>query len=283
MHLTMLMSSIITAWAIRNYIYPLEGSWIKRWQQTLWQFLFPCALLLMTAIAIIYMGHQGYMFGFSVSWYTYLIACSFVGMAGFKLLLLIYQGWHTLQKINGYPQIHLDGKLVRLLESHLPYCAQIGFWQPQLVVSRGLLETLDSLHLKAVLAHEEAHYHYRDTFWFFLLGWLRSCTAWLPHTETLWQELLLLREIRADLTAIKEVEGIVLAESLLSVTEFMMMNPINIPTVCAALNDNSFDRVVQRIEILLEDSQEVLDFSRWEILRGILSACLPLITLPLHS
>jgi Zn-dependent protease with chaperone function len=45
------------------------------------------------------------------------------------------------------------------------------------------------------LAHEQAHAHYRDTFWFF---WLNVLTSWLPHTEALWQEILFLREIRAD-------------------------------------------------------------------------------------
>jgi Zn-dependent protease with chaperone function len=90
------------------------------------------------------------------------------------------------------------GEHSRVLDNPIPFSALIGFWQPELIVSQGLLNTLDQDHLEAVFKHEQGHYYYRDTFWFFWLGWVRSISAWLPNTEALWQELLLLREMRAD-------------------------------------------------------------------------------------
>ena len=57
-------------------------------------------------------------------------------------------------------------------------------------------------------------------FGFFWWGWLRRLTEWLPHSKELWQELLLLRELRADQWAAQQVDPLVLAESLL-----LMVNP----------------------------------------------------------
>jgi len=74
------------------------------------------------------------------------------------------------------------------------------------------LDTLDNAHLDAVIAHEQAHFYW-DTFWFFWLGWVLHCHC--CNTESLWQELLILREVRADHWAAQQVDPLLLAESLL--------------------------------------------------------------------
>ena len=80
----------------------------------------------------------------------------------------------SARKFSTYQRQPIVGKTARILETDFLYSAQIGFWQSELVVSQGLLKSLDSEHLNAVLAHEQAHVYYRDTFWFFWLGWLRT-------------------------------------------------------------------------------------------------------------
>jgi Zn-dependent protease with chaperone function len=56
------------------------------------------------------------------------------------------------------------------METPALFSAIIGFWHPEFVVSTGLLKTLDQVHIEAVIAHEKAHYYYRDTFGFFWAG-----------------------------------------------------------------------------------------------------------------
>ena len=136
----------------------------------------------------------------------------------------VWQGWRSLQAISTYPSMTLHNTSARLL--HLPalFAAQIGFWRSHLVLSQGLLDTLTPTQLKAVITHELAHVHYCDTFWFFWLGCVRRVTGWLPYTETIWKELLLLRELRADSWAAQRVEPLVLAESLLEVVKAPLTN-----------------------------------------------------------
>lgn len=217
MHLFMILAALGLAWGLRSgWSYPL-GNWSNRWQRALGLFLFPPLLLMMTAIAVLCMGPKGQMGGLQTGWFSYLLTLGFLGFAGVLVLKLASEGWVCVQQTRTYPQIELGGKPVRLLNANVLFSGQIGFWEPELVVSQGLLQTIDSAHSEAVLAHEQGHYYYRDTFWFFWLGWMRSLTAWLPNTEALWQELLLLRELRADQWAAQQVDPLLLAESLLLV------------------------------------------------------------------
>jgi Zn-dependent protease with chaperone function len=168
----------------------------------------------------------------------------------------------------------------RLLESPTLFIAQIGFWQPELLVSQGLLHKLQPEHLEAVLTHEEAHHYYRDTFWFFWLGWVRSCSAWLPNTESLWQELLLLREIRADGWAAKRVDALLLAESLLMVVSASVMPSANF---CAAFScPVPRNRLQERIDALLGEVDYSTPSSFWTW-SWVILALLPLVAVPFHG
>ena len=191
------------------------------------------------------------MLGLQASWFSYLLAGTFITFAIVKLLRLAYHLGQVKKQIGTYSQELIFSQEVRLLATTLPYSAQIGFWRCQLVVRQGLLDTLDTPHLEAVLAHEQAHYHYRDTFWFFWLRWLRSLTSYLPHTELLWQELLLLRELRADRRAAQEIDPLLLAESLLAVAKAPLMytESFSAPLSCAVPPN----RLEERIDALLEE------------------------------
>lgn len=280
MHLVMILAALGLAWLLRLSWFQPTGNWTQRWQKALFLFLLPPLLVLMTALAVICMGPQGRMIGLHTDGFSYCLAVGCLGMSVFVGLKLGSEGWRSLQQIRTYPKIQLEGRTARLLNNRILFSAQIGFWQPELVVTQGLLQTLKPEHLEAVLAHEQAHYYYRDTFWFFWLGWLRQITTWLPNTEALWQELLLLREIRADCWAAGRVDALLLAESLLMVVNTQMRASENF---CAAFSCAiTRDRLQQRIDALLGEPEFPTESSWWNW-TWVLLGLLPLVAVPFHS
>jgi Zn-dependent protease with chaperone function len=280
MHLIMLLVAIVVAWGCRWVWSQPVGSWSDRWQRTLSAFLLPPLLLVTTAIALLCMGPRGQMVRWWEGWGSYGLAIAFLSVAGLLGGKLALEGWRSLQQVRQYPQIEIQGKPTHLIENPTPYVAQVGFWEPELVLSQGLLDTLDAEHLAAVLVHEQAHRDHRDTFWFFWLGWLRRLTIWLPKTEALWQELLVLREIRADQQASRQVDGLLLAEALLAVVSAPMIQPDNI---CAAFSAVSMrDRLTERIEALLSEPSPGKPFQVW-MWSWLLIVGLPFLVIPFHT
>ncbi len=280
MHFILILLTLGFAYAVRNLPYSPTGTWSQRWQKSLFLFLFSPLLLLMTALAVLSMGANGEMLGLKASWFSYSLALIFVGMAIITGLQFIRQLWQSQQRINTLSQEVVSGRTARILEDYFPYSAQVGFWQPQLVVSRGLLTLLDTDHLEAVLAHEQAHLNYRDTFWFFVLGWLRTFTAWLPQTEALWQELLLLREMRADHYAVQTVDPLLLAESLLYIAKAPFQS-VESPHFSFSCSIGS-SRLEERIDAILTVDSSPLIFNSWTLIL-LLSVLLPWLTVPFHS
>ncbi len=280
MHLLMIFLALAIAWLVRFIPISTSDNWEQRWQRSLFGFLFPPLLLIMTALAVIFMGAEGQMLGWHSSWLGYLLSLAVITIPTGFLLKLGFQAWQCEQKITTNPQQNLKGNNIYLLDIDLPYIAQIGFWQPKLVVSQGLLKLLDDLQLEAVLAHEQAHLEKRDTFWFFWLGWLRSFTTWLPQTEILWQELLLIREIRADLKAVQTVDSLVLAESLLTVAQSALAD--NTPCFETPLfSPSASDRLSQRIDAMINDQQPQKSFPWYWV--WVFLLFIPWATIPLHS
>jgi len=280
MHFVMILGALGLAWFLRCKVWEPTGSWTQRWQRTLLLFLFPQLLLLMTAFALLWMGPQGQMVGLPAGWLGYLLALGFLGWAGIFLLKLSSEGWQSLRQVRIYSAINIDGKLAHVLDTDIPFSAQIGFWQSSLVVSQGLLQMLDQEHLNAVLAHEQAHDYYRDTFWFFWLGWLRRLTSWLPNTEVLWEELLVLRELRADQWAANRVDSLLLAESLLQVVSGSMPSSVDF---CAAFSCQvPRNRLIERIDALLGEPESPIPSSWWGWSWGIL-VFLPLVSVLFHN
>jgi Zn-dependent protease with chaperone function len=279
MHLLMIFTALIIAWWLRASWSQPQGNWYLRWRNTLFSFLFPPLLIFMTAVAVLCMGTQGKMGGMYTGSFSYAVAFITVGYFSTLCLKLALQGWQSVKSARECPQVHLAGKQVRLLPTKALFAGQMGFWHPELVVSQGLLQSLSPAHLEGVLAHEQGHYYYKDTFWFFWLGWVRSCTAWLPNTEALWQELLMLRELRADSYAASQVDPLVLAESLLLVVS---NNPATSDICCAALGSTGVDRLEQRIEALLTpvDNFPETQLQSWHL---FLLAFLPLVTVVFHT
>ena len=277
MHLLTILIVVTLAVAIRQASFDTQG-WLKRWYRALFLFLFPALLLLTTAMTILYMGCHGKMLGIKAGFLGCIISGSLILFACSCLLKLVYQSVRAIAQLQNYPLSKVGQTNARVIELDLPYSAQIGFWRSQLVMSQGLITTLDPEHLNAVIAHEQAHVQYRDTFWFFWLGWIRSFSFWLPNTEALWHELLLLRELRADRKASESVDFLLLAESLLAVAKA----PLNSLVGCVGFNDAQIgDRLNERIDSLLDPTESIPN-SKWHNWIWLCLLLLPLLTIPLH-
>lgn len=287
MHLLAILAVLTLACLIRDYAtrsltdrsIATAKNWSQRWYKTLFLFLFPSLLLVTTAITILYMGCHGRMLGVRAGSLGCIISASLLLFAVGCLFKLAYQASRAIRQLDRYSEQLVEGATARILDTDLPYSAQVGFWHSQLVVSSGLIATLDREHLRAVIAHEQAHLHYRDTFWFFWLGWVRSFTFWLPQTEALWQELLLLRELRADRKAAERVDFLLLAESLLTLAKAPLEAS---PIWCANLIHPAIgNRLNERIDSLLE-STEPVSSDRWHNWVWVGLLFLPWLTIPLH-
>ncbi|MEM9266091.1 MAG: M56 family metallopeptidase [Cyanobacteria bacterium P01_F01_bin.13] len=281
MHAGLMMAAIAMALLLRLLLAPrcLQNA---HWLAILSLLTVPPLLLLTTALAIIIMGPHGQLVNPLEGWCSYGVAWGFLSMSG---ALLGYLGWHahqSIQHIQQYPQKLVQGIPTRVLMEDAAFCAQIGLWSSELIISQGLLDTLDSEHLTAVIAHENAHRYYRDTFWFFWLGWLRRLSQWLPYSYELWQELLLLREIRADSWATRSVERLTLAESLVQVIAAPLA-PITLANFsCPA----SSSRLSRRIDALLSDYdygfQPTWSPMTYGCIVGLALGLFPLCSIPFH-
>jgi Zn-dependent protease with chaperone function len=290
MHLTILLLTLAIVCGLRSiWQINLSDTWNERWQRTLILFLLPPLLLFTSAIAMIWMGPFGRMMWMDEGWFTYDLALIFIGFITIYLLSLAVNSYRTIHKVRTYPVSRAHDRDIRVVDAIAPYSAQIGFWQPELIVTQGLLDLLDNAHLEAVLAHELAHHRYRDTFWFFWLGWVRRVTAWLPQTEAMWQELLSLRELRADRWASQQTDPLLVAEALLAVVQ---NNAIYPEPFCTAFNNIApVDRLTQRIEALMaiestsvDDRQNITpkeSIDRWFYMYLLLTL-LPLAIVPFH-
>ncbi|MEB3311187.1 MAG: M56 family metallopeptidase [Snowella sp.] len=284
MHLLILIVALLVAYQFREITAIFRNKSQISWQKSLFCFAFPPLFLLMAALAVISMGYDGMMFGLRASWVSYGVAIAFLGWSVGLGAYRLWQAIQSLQEMKQYPLSWIKSQPTRILETPFPYSAQIGLWNPQLVMSQGLLDTLDEEHLDAVLAHENAHSYYRDTFWFFCLGWLRQITFWLPQTEELWQELLFIRELRADQKAAENVDPLLLAEALMVVAQTVQQTPVlpQFDAIAAALHQEE-SRLITRINYLV-DPAEVANMGNQPFNWVLLAlALIPLILIPLHS
>jgi Zn-dependent protease with chaperone function len=282
MHGSMLLLALTIAIGLRWFL----PSYQRRWQTTLFFFLFPPLLLLMTVISVVCMGYRGQMLGYNSSLISYFSAIIWLVFALFCLIKLSYKTWQTHRDFSSYPLKKITTQKARVLALDFPYSARVGFWKSELIVTQGLLNLLDQEHLQAVLAHEQAHQEYHDTFWFFWLGWLRSMSSWLPNSENLWSELVFLRELRADKYASGQVDYLLLAESLLLVAEKVnQVAEINFSdSCCVALSDNSLNnRLLERIDALVESEKPELPRFNYQVWLLLSLSLAPFLLLPLHS
>lgn len=280
MHLLLILASLLLAYGIRITSQVLEAKYQKKWGLSLFFFSFPPLILLMTCLVVIFMGYQGEMWGIKTSKLPYYLAVSFSIYALLTLINNIFshlKTWSILQKCKDK---QIEGYNYKLLNSNFPYGAAIGFWQSELVLSQGLIDLLSKEHLMAVIAHENAHKIYKDPFIFFWLFYLKKLGFCLPNNEKLWENLVLLRELRADQMAAKTVDYLLIAESLLQVTSSVMnqKNPLNNELECA-FSDN---RLQIRIENLMDNNDDLIKNNYREII-WLLLLFIPWLFFPFHN
>ncbi len=257
-----------------------SGGWNQRWISAMFSFLLPPLLLLTSALALVWMGPHGMGISHAEGFGTYGLAIGFLGVAIALGLRLWVQARRSIGDLQQYPlqvweELGLQG---RLLPLDLPFIAQVGLWSPEIVISQGMLEQLDAEHLRAVIAHEQAHATFHDTFWFFWFGWLRRLTGWLPQTQALWQELLLLRELRADRVAAQRTDALLLAEALV----VLVRSPMVGRDWLATLNPEALgDRFEERIEAIL-GSEPLLPIPGWQVGAIVFAGLVPLLMVPFH-
>ncbi|MEM8604781.1 MAG: M56 family metallopeptidase [Cyanobacteria bacterium P01_H01_bin.121] len=252
-------------------------NWSRSWWLTLGCFMVPPLSLLSTLIAILCMGSQGTMWGQSVTWVGCGVAIALLSVASLQLVIYLVQRWRMQRFLQACDQVLVQGQDAYLLQTPDLFAGQIGLWRSHLIVSQGLIEQLNAEQLTAVLAHEQAHQHYNDPLYFFGLDCLRNLTTWLPGTQHLWQQLLLLREQRADRWASRVVDPLLLAETLLQVASSRPTQAIAFSTTLYDINE--FDRLEARIDSLLAVNHTTsMQLPTWRY--GIFWL---LITLPLTS
>ncbi len=274
MHLGIFLVGLAIAWLSRQVV----GGQLN-WDHCLTRFLFAPLLLLCNAVALVTMGTDGAMLGRPLGFWSvlsYVFACAYLLYALAVLLYRAFGAWQSLLSIEALPQVQWQGEIAYLLPAPQPIAARVGWWHAKLVISEGLLQSLAEPHLSAIKHHELAHLHFRDTFWFFWLGWLRQISQWLPQSDSLWQELLLLRELRADSWARCYTDPLVLAEALY----LMASSHSQWQSEFTASASDRLDRLEMRINYLLQPlSDSPSSATVWRCALAIL----PLFTICWHS
>ncbi len=284
MHLIICAIAITVSWMIRHRWQSSTASWSSRWQTTLVSFVVPPLLLSTTAVSILAMGVQGDMFSLPVSWWGTMLAGGWLGIALGVLGWNSFTAWRSLCHVRQLPTTTLEHQPSRVASTVHLFAGQIGFWSSELVVTDGLMNTLSPSQLQAVIAHEQAHAHYHDTFLFFWLGWLRQLTRWLPNTDALWQELVLLRELRADAwaTQIQHIDPLCLAESMLTVARSPAKSQSSWVCGIMASQPASSTHLKERL-LALESPQALTNSSTPHYWLWLIGCCCPLLLIFSHG
>ncbi|MFH7244160.1 MAG: M56 family metallopeptidase [Spirulina sp.] len=284
MHLGLLCLTITVAAVVRWRWKPGLGTWSQRWWWAVLALCCPIFGLFSTAIAILGMGHHGTMLGWAVGptgcriSQLVLIGGLMAGLYG------VFQAGWTTWRWRQYPLTQLpQGIPARLIDTEVPIAAQVGFWRSALMVSRGWLDQLSSEEQAMVLAHEQAHAYYRDPLGFWLLGMVRQLTAWLPCTQALWQELLLLREIRADRWAAQQAHPLAVAELLVKMSrQTILEKAVPSSALIGFSSPDEMDRLEQRVDALLEPMPSEETPPLGKVVVGFTLTLLPLLAMGLH-
>lgn len=280
--------ALIGRWCSQGLLQALPyDPWPRRWMVTLWVFCLPPLMLLVAAATVLVMGHHGTMMGRGVSPLGCWLGLAILGWGVTVMAVAVVRALHSQRRWRQYDLIELpDGGQARCLETPLPVVAQVGLGRSSLIVSRGWLDQLTPSEQRATLAHEQAHGDHHDPLGFLILGMVRRFSFWLPHTQSLWEDLLLLREIRADQAAARHSDPLLLAELLVKLSrQISLAGQDPASGAWVSFNpDSSTERLELRVMALINPSPlpspvtPGLSFTVW-----LTVAALPLAALGLHS
>jgi Zn-dependent protease with chaperone function len=138
---------------------------------------------------------------------------------------------------------------VRVLPTAQPLCLLVGLFRPSVLVSRGLLESIASDELRAVLRHERAHAQRHDTLVRLVAG--ISTVFMLPGARrALLQALELAAEQSSDEAGASELgDRTAMAEVILKVERLLHATPAPLSTLSVSFGGTS---VPLRVAALLD-------------------------------
>ncbi|TMR42250.1 hypothetical protein ETD96_01500 [Actinomadura geliboluensis] len=111
------------------------------------------------------------------------------------------------------------GSRIRVIATSRPFALTYGLRRPRILVSTGLLNSLNEDELAAVLAHERAHLRNRDPLKTLCARVLLARHFYLPGMDHLRHRFTMGRELAADRRALAQHGTTALAGSLLKVSE----------------------------------------------------------------
>lgn len=291
MHFLVMITAVILAYLIRIISQHPHFKKQKSWSLSLFFFITPVLLVLMSSVAIVTMGYQGQMWGIEATLISYILAWCCLGYGVINLFTYYLEIKKISIRVNQLAEENVLGNQAKVLNTSFPYAGLMGFYQGEkksltdffqshLVLSKGLINLLSQEHLQAVITHEKAHQKHKDPLIFFCLSYCKNITFWLPNNEKLWNDLILLRELRADNTASKSVDFLLLAESLLMMTQEAMEqpSPMDYDFICTFMDN----RLNERIEALINQDNSA-HYINWYQLSWMMVVFIPFIIIPFHQ
>ncbi|MEH7092587.1 M56 family metallopeptidase [Priestia megaterium] len=94
---------------------------------------------------------------------------------------------------------------INIINDKRPVAFTYGFVYPQIIISTGLIQLLDSNEIEAVLEHEYYHYRNKDPFKLSLYKCLARLFFFLPITEKILKRYVTQKELAADAFATEQV------------------------------------------------------------------------------
>ncbi len=144
----------------------------------------------------------------------------------------------------------LLGRLV-LIDDPTPVSYTVGFLQPRVVISSGLLDTLDPDEVEAVLAHEEGHVVGRDNLLTLVAQTLAQTFVVVPGVRFAHRRLRWAQELAADSFACHRTgDRLVVASSLQKFARALVPSRTAPATITAFADEGN---VVERIRGLVAD------------------------------
>ena len=117
--------------------------------------------------------------------------------------LLLYKNEQLTWELNGR---YNEGKGKFIVTScSVPIAVTMGFVNPKIVLSTGLLDLLDENELEAVIYHELHHKQHRDPLKIFLLSLFASIMWYIPILKWFHQRYKIVKEVLADDYAINKL------------------------------------------------------------------------------
>lgn len=160
---------------------------------------------------------------------------------------------HTLT--NELNQTYGNEKEDFLVLSHpAPMAITMGFAQPKIIISTGLIKLLTNDELKAVLTHETYHKANRDPLKLFILSLCASTIGYIPILKWFNEQYRIIQEVLADEFAIRKQETSVhLGSALLKMLKVGMAKKM--PFAYASFADTSVNYRIENILNPLKNSQ----------------------------